>query len=138
MMSNYIKTLADLNNDFIESIKKALSVDKLTVKTMLANPNSNENSKMLFLGSLLNSITEKLYMIKTLEQKSFVTSRNAIFNESEKNMIVVYAYLMGEIAAKMEEIKSTLLASPTDCKRLIDLYDQVINLLDKNKELMTY
>ena len=138
MMSNYIKTLADLNNNFIESIKKALSVDKLTVKTMLANPNSNENSKMLFLGSLLNSITEKLYMIKTLEQKSFVTSRNAIFNESEKNMIVVYAYLMGEIAAKMEEIKSTLLASPTDCKRLIDLYDQVINLLDKNKELMTY
>ena len=137
-MSNYIKTLADLNNNFIESIKKALSVDKLTVKTMLANPNSNENSKMLFLGSLLNSITEKLYMIKTLEQKSFVTSRNAIFNESEKNMIVVYAYLMGEIAAKMEEIKSTLLASPTDCKRLIDLYDQVINLLDKNKELMTY
>lgn len=137
-MSNYIKTLADLNNDFIESIKKALSVDKLTVQTMLANPNSNENSKMLFLGSLLNSITEKLYMIKTLEQKSFVTSRNAIFNESEKNMIVVYAYLMGEIAAKMEEIKSTLLASPTDCKRLIDLYDHVINLLDKNKELMTY
>lgn len=138
MMSNYIKTLADTNNKFIESVKKELSVDKITVQTMLSNPNTNGNGKILILGALLNSVTEKLYMIKTLEQKSFVTSRNAIFNESEKNMIVVYAYMMGEIGTKMEEIKSTLLTSPTDCKGLIDLYDQVINLLDKNKELMTY
>lgn len=137
IMNNYLKTLSDINNGFIDNMKESISRDKITAK-MIDQCSDNDNSKMLLTGCLLSSVSGKIYMIKTLEKKSAITSKNPMFDESEKNLIVVYAYIMGETSKKLEEIKSMLSIYPIDSKKLTSLYDQVIVLLDKNKELMSY
>lgn len=135
MTNNYIKTFMELNNEFIDSVIEDIFIDKEAI-LLICNVDIDDNKKTSFIRYLLKSITEILYMIKILEMRSMITSRNNIFNESEKNMIVIYAYLMDKIAIKLKEIKAVLLLSPIDYKKAIDLLDQVIDLLYKNKELM--